>query len=91
VRGRDEPDTVCRILGEVTLWGHVLQTEGGWRASHAYPRRLYVADAQIAVALAGYAVPISSAECGSPSSPTCTETRLRSAQHSPIWRIAGLS
>jgi hypothetical protein len=88
-RGRDEPGTVCRILGEVTLWGHVLQTEGGWRASHAYPQRLYVADAQIAVALAGYGVSISSAECGSPSSPTCMETLSRSARHSPIWRIAG--
>ena len=34
-RGRDEPNTVCRVLGEVRLWGHVLETEGGWRASHA--------------------------------------------------------
>src|ERR671924_383989 len=34
-RGRDEPGTVCRILGEVALWGHVLQTQSGWRASHA--------------------------------------------------------
>jgi hypothetical protein len=84
-RGRDEPATVCRILGEVTLWGHVLQTEGGWRASHAYPSRLFVADAELAAALAGYGVPISSRECASPSSPTCTATPSRSARSSPIW------
>jgi len=88
-RGRDEPGTVCRILGEVTLWGHVLQTEGGWRASHAYPRRLYVPDTSIAAALAGYDVSLSSAECELPFSPTCTETRSRSARRSPTWRIAG--
>jgi hypothetical protein len=81
-RGRDEPGTVCRILGEVVLWGHVLETEGGWRASHAYPARLYVADAEIAAALAGYTVPV----CASPSSPTCTATPLPSVRRSPIWR-----
>jgi hypothetical protein len=84
-RGRDEPGTLCRILGEVVLWGHVLETEGGWRASHAYPRRLYVPDAEIAAALAGYSVPV----CASPSSPTCTATPLPSELRSPIWRTAG--
>src|SRR5204862_488512 len=69
-RGRDEPGTVCRILGEVVLWGHVVETEAGWRASHAYPARLYVPDAEIAAALAAYSVPV----CGSPSSQTCTAT-----------------
>ena len=83
-RGRDEPGTVCRILGEVVLWGHVLETEGGWRASHAYPAQLYVPDAEIAAALAGYSVPV----CASPSSPTCTATPSRSAPRSPTWRIA---
>lgn len=81
-RGRDEPGTVCRILGEVALWGHVLETEGGWRASHAYPARLYVQDDALAEALAAYSVPV----CASPSSPTCTETPSRSGQRSPIWR-----
>jgi hypothetical protein len=71
-RGRDEPGTVCRVLGEVTLWGHVVETECGWRASHAYPARLYVPDREIAAALAAYRVTISCAECESPSSPTCT-------------------
>jgi hypothetical protein len=81
-RGRDGPGTLCRILGEVVLWGHVLETEGGWRASHAYPARLYVPEVEIAAALAGYSVPV----CASPSSPTCTGTRSRSAPPSPIWR-----
>jgi hypothetical protein len=85
-RGRDEPGTVCRILGEVLLWGHVLETEGGWRASHAYPVRLYVPDAELAVALAAYSVPV----CVSPSSPTCTATQLRSVPRSTTWRtVAG--
>jgi hypothetical protein len=81
-RGRDEPRTVCRILGEVHLWGHVLETESGWRASHAYPARLYVADAELARALAAYSVPV----CASPSSRTCTATPSHSAPPSPIWR-----
>jgi hypothetical protein len=83
-RGRDEPRTVCRILGEVQLWGHVLETESGWRASHAYPHRLYVPDPEVAAALAAYGVPV----CGSLSSPTCTETPSRSARRSPTWRNA---
>src|SRR5204863_5020235 len=73
-RGRDEPGTLCRILGEVTLWGHVLETEGGWRASHAYPVRLYVPDPDLADALALYGAAVSSGACASPSSPTCTAT-----------------
>jgi len=81
-RGRDEVDTICRILGEVQLWGHVLETESGWRASHAYPARLYVPDPKVAAALSAYGVPV----CGSPSSPTCTETPSRSALRLRIWR-----
>ncbi|TML30657.1 MAG: hypothetical protein E6G26_00095 [Actinobacteria bacterium] len=86
-RGRDEPGTVCRILGEVVVWGHVLETEAGWRASHAYPARLYVPDAEIAAALATYSVPV----CGSPSSQTCTATPSPSELRSRIWRIAAPS
>jgi hypothetical protein len=58
LRGRDEPGTLCRILGEVALWGHVVQTEAGWRASHAYPARLYVDDPDLAAALAVYGAPV---------------------------------
>ena len=87
-RGRDEPGTVCRILGEVALWGHVLETEAGWRASHAYPAHLYVPDAELAAALTVYDVTVSSSGCESVSSLTCTATPLRSARFSPIWRHA---
>jgi hypothetical protein len=80
-RGRDEPGTVCRILGEVALWGHVIETEAGWRASHAYPVRLYVPELTLGEALAAYGVPV----CASPSSATCTATRSPSARHLPIW------
>lgn len=72
LRGRDEAGTICRILGEVALWGHVVETESGWRASHAYPARLYVADRAVADALAVYGVPIVSPPCG-----------LRSASSTP--------
>lgn len=76
LRGRDEPGTVCRVLGEVSLWGHLVQTESGWRASHAYPARLYVNDPVVAAALAAYGVPVVSpawtsstaASAGSPTS-----------------------
>jgi hypothetical protein len=80
-RGRDEPNTVCRILGEVHLWGHVLETEGGWRASHAYPGRLYVRDRALVAELTAYGVPI----CASPSSATCTATPLRSVPRLRTW------
>jgi hypothetical protein len=83
LHGRDAPSTLCRVLGEVTLWGEVLQTEAGWRGTLAYPARLYVPDAFLAEKLAVYGVSVSSAECGSPSSPTCTGTPLRSARRSP--------
>jgi len=83
LHGRDAPSTLCRVLGEVTLWGDVLQTEAGWRGTLAYPARLYVPDALLAEELAVYGVSVSSAECESPSSPTCTGMPSRSAQCSP--------
>ena len=83
-RGRDEPGTVCRILGEVMLWGHVLETERGWRASHAYPLRLYVPEPGLANALSAYGVEA----CASPSSRTCTATPSPSVRRSPTWRRA---
>lgn len=30
------------VIGEVSLWGKIVQHERGWRASVAYPRHLYV-------------------------------------------------
>jgi hypothetical protein len=86
LRGRNESTTVCRILGEVALWGRLVETEAGWRAQAAYPVRLYAEDEEIAEALTVYGVPVVSAACESPSSPTCTATRSPSAQRSPTWR-----
>ena len=33
---------LLRVLGTVSLWGRVIESEHGYRASHAYPERLYV-------------------------------------------------
>jgi len=33
---------VTRVLGQVSLWGTVIECERGFRASQAYPARLYV-------------------------------------------------
>jgi hypothetical protein len=42
----DAPTTainvVGRVLGRVSLWGTVIECERGFRASHAYPQRVYV-------------------------------------------------
>jgi hypothetical protein len=39
---RRRGDTTHRVVGRVSLWGAVVECEGGWRASHAYPAVLYV-------------------------------------------------
>lgn len=88
LRGRDEPTTVCRILGEVALWGRLVETEAGWRAAAAYPVRLYTPDGAIAEALAVYGVPVVSAACASPSSRTCTATPLPFGRRSPTLRVS---
>jgi hypothetical protein len=80
LQGRDGPATLCRVLGEVTLWGDVLQTDGGWRGTLAYPARLYAPDVALAEALGVYGVSVSSAECASPSSRTCTGTQSHFAR-----------
>jgi hypothetical protein len=33
---------IGRVIGTVALWGDVVECTRGWRASHAYPRRLYL-------------------------------------------------
>jgi len=82
LRGRDEPTTVCRILGEVALWGRLVETEAGWRAAAAYPVRLYVPDGAIGDALAVYGVPVLSDSCESRWSRTCTATPSHFARRS---------
>ena len=59
---------VARVIGRVALWGTVIECERGFRASHAYPVRIYVpVDAgdpwrvsweDIAVGLWRYGVPV---------------------------------
>jgi hypothetical protein len=63
-----------RIIGRVSLWGSVVECQDGWRASRAYPERLYVPSLleghelahgakKIALELAAYGVPIEPLEC----------------------------
>jgi len=39
---RGSPAAVHRVVGQVLLWGTVVEAARGWRASHAYPAALYV-------------------------------------------------
>jgi hypothetical protein len=60
--------SVSRVLGEVSLWGTVVECARGYRASHAYPKRIFVpADAgeawrvgwdEVALGLCRYGVPV---------------------------------
>jgi hypothetical protein len=59
---------VHRVLGQVSLWGTVVEGERGWRASHAYPARIYVPPRgtacrrvdplEVALELGRYGVPV---------------------------------
>jgi hypothetical protein len=40
--GRFDGKRVHRVLGRVSLWGSVVECAWGWRASFAYPERIYV-------------------------------------------------
>jgi hypothetical protein len=49
------------VLGEVSMWGGVIEGTQGWRAQYAYPRRLLVpfeAWRQGAVLRTAYGVPV---------------------------------
>lgn len=49
------------VVGQIAMWGRVIQHERGWRSSHAYPKHLYVfsPDEAIAAALRDrYHVPV---------------------------------
>lgn len=66
-------ETGARVLGRVSLWGDVIECERGWRASRAYPERLYVplrdarrprlSQEEIAAGLADYGVPLELLPC----------------------------
>jgi hypothetical protein len=86
LRGRDEPGTVCRVLGKVALWGHVIEAEAGWRAAMSYPVRLYVDDRAVAAALAVYGVPVVSGLCVSGSATSSSSASAGSSTSS--WNAA---
>jgi len=53
------------VVGRVSVWGSVVESDRGWRASRAYPTHLYVPTlgrnrraAEISEALSNYGVPI---------------------------------
>jgi hypothetical protein len=64
LHGRDEPRTLCRVLGEVLLSGVVVETEAGYRGAVANPLRLYANDVEVAAELETiYRVPVLSPGC----------------------------
>jgi hypothetical protein len=58
------------VIGTVSLWGRVVECTRGWRASHAYPKAIYVPAThgpywlraewaeEVALALTDYGVPV---------------------------------
>ncbi len=64
-------------LGEVSLWGRVVECAHGWRAAYAYPARIYVLAAsygrrsqvvsaeELAAELVDYGVPVDALQCNS--------------------------
>jgi hypothetical protein len=68
------PPLLHRAIGRVSLWGTVVECEDGWRASHAYPERIYlpihggcddgmIEPRQLAVSLGRYGVPVELIDC----------------------------
>jgi hypothetical protein len=62
--------SVHRVIGTVSLWGRIIEYTRGWRASHAYPKTIYVPATraryglraaptqEVALALTDYEVPV---------------------------------
>jgi hypothetical protein len=60
-----QPGVLARAIGLVSLWGGVVEGDNGWRASYAYPKKLFLPkpeghdDAEaLRAGLAEYGVPI---------------------------------
>jgi hypothetical protein len=56
-----DPQPGVLVVGQVSLWGRMIEYERGWRSSHAYPKHLYVFadDPALAAALRDtYLVPV---------------------------------
>ena len=73
-------DGLLRVLGCVRLWGSVVEAERGWRASRAYPARIFLPTGlderleSLAFGLAAYGVPIELLDC--PNDPAVIEASL---------------
>jgi hypothetical protein len=75
--GRNDPLVIHRVIGQVALWGQVVEAEHGWRGSLAYPSRLWIplqlpsgrpaAASSIALALADYGVPVELVDAATPA------------------------
>jgi hypothetical protein len=70
---RPPPEAIQYAVGRVALWGVVIECERGWRASYAYPARLYVptrstarrprlSPREVADGLAAYGVPVTATD-----------------------------
>jgi hypothetical protein len=62
-RGGALPPGCTPVIGQVSLWGDVVECERGWRARFAYPARLYVPGVsafakEVAADLEDYGVPV---------------------------------
>lgn len=55
------------VIGHVNLWGEVIEHRLGWRASCAYPARIFVphrpGSDRLAAALGAYGVPVEQFDC----------------------------
>jgi hypothetical protein len=71
--------SIHRVIGTVSLWGRIVECTRGWRASHAYPKMIYVPATwgpywlkaparEVALALTDYHVPVEliDGECHGP-------------------------
>jgi hypothetical protein len=82
-------ETGARVLGDVSLWGDVVEHERGWRAGFAYPARLYVpvrdgrrprlTQDEIVAGLADYGVEVGALDCR-PSQAVAARARERFRQ-----------
>lgn len=86
LRGRDELRTIGRVLGEVLLFGKVVETETGWRAGNAYPLRLYLDDPEVATSLGGYRIPVLSPSWRSGS--VISSIRASAGSSTSSWNAA---
>jgi hypothetical protein len=83
LHGRDEPWTLCRVLGEVLLSGVVVETEAGYRGAAANPLRLYASDEEVATEIERvYRVPVLSPGCEFASATSSTAASAGSSTSS---------